>query len=223
MSPKGTTLAVPSCYHHAILIRSHVAGRTGNLYSELPSARRWWRTRKSWHDVLIWFYRCCQNWESVSLYRARAAPFGCYQKDCCSSGQVHQLVRREIRTDTLKQFRDRFQLAIGHFSSSIKVWIKLNASQTSPPWRITSPVPLCAHSLDIFNFAITQDPSVSPWVLTDLCGKEKWNPRSRIKTDEYVVKGTSTAKLNRSTKPQELPGLGDGALRSWYPKTTLTA
>lgn len=47
MSPKGKTLAVPSCYHHAILIRSRVTGRAGNLYSELPSAAHGWRTSKS--------------------------------------------------------------------------------------------------------------------------------------------------------------------------------
>lgn len=47
MSPKGKTLAVPSCYHHAILIRSRVAGRAGNLYSALPSAGHGWQTSKS--------------------------------------------------------------------------------------------------------------------------------------------------------------------------------
>ncbi len=65
MSPKGKTLAVPSCYHHAILIRSRVAGRAGNLYSELPSATHGWQTSKSCdkscRDIWIWFYRCCQN------------------------------------------------------------------------------------------------------------------------------------------------------------------
>lgn len=47
MSPKGKTLAVPSCYHHAILIPSRVAGRAGNLYSALPSAGHGWQTSKS--------------------------------------------------------------------------------------------------------------------------------------------------------------------------------
>lgn len=47
MSLKGKTLTVPSCYHHAILIRSRVAGRAGNLYSELPLATHGWQTSKS--------------------------------------------------------------------------------------------------------------------------------------------------------------------------------